>query len=239
MGAPQMSKHSASRGSNRRDRSRSLLSFRHQNPVARIISMIAALAIALLVVGANAAPVQAVPVCPTPGNFEIDGDMAQHTCADPQDDWNTPGLNVQSTTQGGTYSTAGKDDGNPTTWVSSGSTPDKTDFERAYATSRTVDIGGGVLHYFVYVGWERTSTTGTQGYAIEIDNAASRTGADGTPQPDRSHGTAVVYISSQGSSAPAFDGACTFTSQSNYGQTCTNSNANVTFAINTATIADP
>ena len=174
------------------------------------------------------------PACPTPGNFEIDGDMTQHTCASPQDDWNTPNIGVQSTTQGGTYSTSGKDDGNPSTWSSSGSTPDKTDFAQAYATSRVV---GG--HFFVFVAWERTSTTGTQGYAIEIDNSGSNVAADGTPQPKRGSGGAVFYISSQGASAPAFDSACTFTSQSNYGQTCTSSSTSVTAAINKAQISDP
>ncbi|MGY2876747.1 putative repeat protein (TIGR01451 family)/LPXTG-motif cell wall-anchored protein [Marmoricola sp. URHA0025 HA25] len=235
MGATQMNKHSSSAGPTGFGWVRSLLAFRHQSPLGRLVSIIAAFAAALLLVGANVVPAQAAPVpCPVPGSFEIDGDMTEQTCNPGADDWNTPSLTVAQTTQGGTYKTAGKDDSDPSAWESSGSTPDKTDFERAYATSRVVNG-----HYFVYVAWERTNTTGTQGYAIEIDNSAANTGADGTPQPNRSHGTAVVYISSQGSAAPAFDGACTFTSQSDYGQTCTNSNANVTFAINTATIADP
>jgi uncharacterized repeat protein (TIGR01451 family) len=212
-----------------------LVAFRHQDVLGRIFSVVLAFAIAtLLVVVGTSTSAQAADPCPVPGSFEIDGDMTLHTCTPAGDDWNTPGLGVAKTTQGGTYKTAGKDDGDPSAWQSSGSTPDKTDFERAYATSRVVNG-----RYFVYVAWERTNTTGTQGYAIEIDNAAANTGADGTPQPNRSHGTAVVYISSVGSSAPHFDGACTFTSQSDYGQTCTDSNDNVTFAINTATINDP
>jgi hypothetical protein len=182
----------------------------------------------------SAAPSQAASPCPIPGNFEIDGNMTQLTCTPGADDWNTPGIGVQSTTQGGTYKTAGKDDAATTTWQSSGSTPDKTNFERAYATSRVV---GG--HFYVYAAWERTDTAGTQGYAIEVDNSGSRTGADGTPQPDRSSGGAVFYISSVGSSPPTFDSACTFTSQSNYGTTCTNSSGGVTAAINTASISDP
>jgi uncharacterized repeat protein (TIGR01451 family) len=198
---------------------------------------------AALLVGAAlvwvAGPVQAAPSpCPIPANFEIDGDMSQHTCDPAGDDWNTPGIGVQSTTQGGTYSTAGKDDGNPSTWVSSGSTPDKTNFERAYATSRIANVGG-VPHFFVFAAWERTNTSGTQGYAIEIDNSGSNVGADGTPQPNRASGGAVFYISSQGSSAPTFDSACTFTSQSNYGTTCTSSSGGVTAAINTASFTDP
>jgi len=242
-----MSRHLAVPGSTGFRRLRSLLSFRHQNPLARLVSVVAAFATAMLLIGAGAAYTGAYsapgdPACPRPGGFEIDGDMAQNTCDPSGDDWGahtlTPTGDVDATAQVGTYSTSGKDNDDPTTWSSSGATPDKTDFNRAYATSKTVDVGGH-LHYFVYVAWERSSTTGTQGYAIEIDNAAARTGGDGTPQPDRSHGTAVVYISSQGAKPPVFDEACTFISQATYGQTCTASNANVTFAINTADITDP
>ncbi len=172
--------------------------------------------------------------CPIPGSFEIDGDMTQHTCNPAADDWNTPNIGVQSTTQGGTYKTASKDDGDPSGWSSSGQTPNKTDFDRAYATSRVV-----AGHFYVFVAWERTFTNGTQGYAIEIDNSGSNVAADGTPQPKRASGGAVFYISSQGSSAPQFDSACSFTSQSNYGQTCTSSSASITAAINTASISDP
>jgi uncharacterized repeat protein (TIGR01451 family) len=174
------------------------------------------------------------PSCPTPGNFEIDGDMTQHTCASPADDWDTPNIGVQSTTQGGTYSTSNKDNSDPSNWTSSGATPNKTDFAQAYATSRVV---GG--HFFVFVAWERTDTTGTQGYAIEITNSGSTTAADGTPQPNRTSGGDVFYLSSQGAAAPQFDSACSYTSQSNYGQTCTSSDASVTAAINTASISDP
>ncbi|HEY5693116.1 MAG TPA: DUF11 domain-containing protein [Gaiellaceae bacterium] len=195
-------------------------------------TLIVAVAFGVFFVAASGA----APSCPTPGNFEIDGDMTQHTCANPQDDWNTPGIGVQSTTQGGTYSTAGKDGGDPSTWTSTGSTPDKTNFAQAYATSRVV--GGD---FYVFVAWERTSTSGTQGYAIEVDNSGANVSANGTPQPKRGSGGSVFYISSQGSSAPAFDSACTFTSQSDYGQTCTSSSAaaGVTAAINTASMSDP
>jgi len=231
-----MNKHSSTAGSTGMARIRSLLAFRHQSPIARLISTIAAFTIAVLLVGVNAAPAQAVPQpCPIPGGFEIDGDLTAATCDPAGIDWNSPSLTVAKTTQGGTYKTAGKDDSDPSGWQSSGSTPDKTNFERAYATSQIVNG-----HFFVYVAWERTDTAGTQGYAIEIDNSGTNVGADGTPQPDRSHGTAVVYISSVGSSAPHFDSACTFTSQSNYGQTCTSAaNTNVVTAINTAPVTDP
>jgi len=179
-------------------------------------------------------PVQAASPCPIPGNFEIDGDMTQATCTPPGDDWNTPGINVAATNQGGTYKTAGKDGDDPSGWESSGSTPDKTNFEQAYATSRVVNG-----HFYVFVAWERTDTSGTQGYAIEIDNSGTNVGGDGTPQPNRGNGGAVFYISSVGSGAPTFDSACSFTSQSNYGTTCTNSNASITAAINTSSISDP
>src|SRR6476659_8824441 len=193
-------------------------------------TMLAAAAFVVVFVAASGA----AGACPIPGNFEIDGDMTQHTCTPAADDWNTPNIGVASTTQGGTYSTSGKDDANPSTWSSSGSTPDKTNFAQAYATSRVV---GG--HFFVFVAWERTSTSGTQGYAIEITNSGSNVAADGTPQPNRGSGGSVFYISSQGSSPPGFDQACSYTSQSNYGVTCTSSNASVTSAINTASMSDP
>ena len=197
---------------------------RHWSPLHRL---------AIVFVAASGA---APSPCPIPGNFEIDGDMLQQTCNPGADDWNTPSIGVQQTAQGGTYKTAGKDDADPSGWQSSGSTPDKTNFAQAYATSRVVNGD-----FFVFVAWERTNTCGTQGYAIEITNAGSNVGADGTPQPKRGSGGSVFYISSQGSSAPKFDSACSYTSQSNYGQTCQSYSqlAGVTMAINTAQISDP
>ena len=193
-------------------------------------TLVAAASFGLIFVAASGV---APSPCPIPGNFDIDGDMIHATCNPPGDDWDNA-AGVQSTTQGGTYSTSGKDGNDPSTWTSSGSTPDKTDFAQAYATSRVVNG-----HFFVFVAWERTNTTGTQGYAIEITNAGSNVGADGTPQPKRGSGGTVFYISSQGAAAPAFDSACLYSSQSDYGSTCTNSSASVTAAINTASISDP
>ncbi|MGH3056570.1 MAG: hypothetical protein ACRDL7_16470, partial [Gaiellaceae bacterium] len=60
-----------------------------------------------------------------------------------------------------------------------------------------------------------------------------------TPQPDRSKGGVVFYLSSQGASAPAYDGECKFTSQATYGSTCDTSTANFTAKINTVDITDP
>ena len=194
-------------------------------------TLFAALAFGVFFVASSGA---APSPCPIPGSFEIDGDMTQHTCSPAADDWNTPNIGVQSTTQGGTYQTSSKDPADPSGWSSSGQTPNKTDFDRAYATSRVV-----AGHFYVFVAWERTFTNGTQGYAIEIDNSGSNVAGDGTPQPKRGNGGAVFYISAQGSSAPQFDSACSFTSQSDYGQTCTSSSASITAAINTASISDP
>ena len=177
---------------------------------------------------------QAAGACPIPGGFEIDGDMNQATCAPAGDDWDTPGLVVAQSSQVGTYQTAFKDDSDPSTWKSSGATPDKTDFQQAYATSRVTNND-----FFTYVAWERSSTTGTQGYAIEVTNAPPRTAADGTPRPDRSQGGVVFYLSSQGAAAPAFDGECKYTSQADYGSTCDNLTTNFTAAINSGAIVDP
>ncbi|HKC18693.1 MAG TPA: hypothetical protein VKE27_03595, partial [Candidatus Dormibacteraeota bacterium] len=131
-------------------------------------------------------------VCSVAGNFEIDGDMQAHTCAPFGDDWNSS-IGVQQTSQGGTYQTANKDSSDPSTWTSTGSTPDKTDFSQAYAASRVV-----TGHFFTYVAWERTASVGTQGYVIEIDNSPARTASDGTPRPNRSSGGFVFFVSAQG-----------------------------------------
>ncbi|MEU0599836.1 hypothetical protein ABZ484_16545 [Streptomyces sp. NPDC006393] len=187
---------------------------------------------ALLMLAGVAAPARAASPCPVPGGFEIDGDLEAGTCTPSGDDWNTPGLNVGSTADGGTYGTASKDGDNPTGWTSTGSTVDKTNFSRAYAVSRV--IGG---HSYVYVAWERDTTSGTQNYAIEIDNAPANA-PGGTPQPNRSNGGAVLYVASQGSAPPVFGSACSFTSQSTYGTTCTSSTAAFTGAINTAFVTD-
>jgi uncharacterized repeat protein (TIGR01451 family) len=193
-------------------------------------TLIAAAAFGVFFVAASGA---APSPCPIPGGFEIDGDMTHATCDPPGDDWDNA-AGVVSTTQGGTYSTSNKDNSDPSNWTSSGATPNKTDFAQAYATSRVMNG-----HFYVYVAWERTDTTGTQGYAIEITNAGSSTAADGTPQPNRDAGGDVFYISSQGASAPEFNSACSYTSQSDYGTTCTSSDASFTGAINTTSMSDP
>lgn len=198
------------------------------------VRRLAAVAVAALTMLAGAAvPVQAAAApCPLPGGFEIDGDLQAGTCTPSGDDWTTPGLNVESTTDGGSYQTVSKDDSVPAAWVSSGSTPDKSLFTGAYAASRVIDG-----HYYVDVAREREATSGTQNYAIEINNAPANA-PGGTPQPNRSTGGGVFYLSSQGSAPPVFDSACSFTSQSNYGTTCTSSPSSFTGAINTASVTD-
>ena len=194
-------------------------------------TLLAAAAFGVIFVASSGA---APTACPVPGNFEIDGDMLENTCAPPANDWNTPNIGVQETNQGGTYSSSSKDGNDPSTWTSSGSTPDKTDFAREYATSRVVNG-----HFFVFVAWERTATSGTQGYGIEITNSGTKVATDGTPQPNRSTGGVVFKIASVGSSPPLFSSACTYTSQSNYGSNCTSTSTGFTSAINTAAITDP
>ena len=184
-----------------------------------------------LMPAAQAAP---LPACPIPGGFEIDGDMAAGTCNPAGDDWNTPNIGVQTQTQTGNYSSSGKDSSATSGWTTSGGTPPKADFTVAYTTARVVNG-----HYYVYVAWERSSTTGSQGYAIEIDNAATNVATDGTPQPDRSNGGYVFYINTNGGSAPVFGGDCTFTSQATYGNSCSNPTAGFYGAVNTGGFTDP
>lgn len=151
------------------------------------------------------APAALAASCATLGGFEIDGNLTAGTCGGT--DWNSSGLGVQSTTAIGTYSASSKDDNNPIGWTSAGGTPDKSDFSTVYAFTKVV-----AGHFDAFVGWERDAGKGTGTYAIEIDNAPVRIAADGTPQPDRSSGGFVVFISFSGSNLPIFNKACAFTS---------------------------
>lgn len=169
--------------------------------------------------------------CTTVGGFEIDGNMDAGTCAGV--DWGTPGLGVQSTSDIGTYQVV-KDNSDPSGWNNGGGTPPKIDFTNVYAFAQVVND-----HYYAYVGWERDANSGTGGYAIEIDNAGTRVGADGAPQPDRSAGGYVFYITTQGSAAPVLGQSCVFTTQADYPGTCTASQTGYTAEINDATIHDP
>ena len=89
--------------------------------------------------------------------------------------------------------------------------------------------------------WERSQDSGTGGYAVEIDNAGANTATDGTPQPDRSHGGYVLYITTKGGDAPVLGQACVFTSQADYPGTCnsTPSSGQYIAAISTTDFNDP
>ena len=126
------------------------------------------------------------------------------------------------------------DNTDPSTWKDGGGTPPKVDFTNVYSFARVV---GG--HYFAYVGWERDQNSGTGGYAIEIDNAGTRVSADGVPQPDRSAGGFVFYITTKGGDAPALGQSCAFTSLQTYPGTCSAGQTGYTAAINDAQITDP
>src|SRR5215469_4274711 len=77
-------------------------------------TLVAAAAFGVIFVAASGAAPQA---CTVVGNFEIDGDMTPGTatCTPAADDWSNLVPPAQSTTQGGTYSTSGKDGGDPST----------------------------------------------------------------------------------------------------------------------------
>jgi uncharacterized repeat protein (TIGR01451 family) len=195
---------------------------------------VAALVASVALVGTGAVfvagPADAA-ACTSVGGFEIDGNMDASTCAGT--DWGTANLGVQSTTSIGTYQVV-KDNSNPSGWSNGGGTPPKITFSRVYSFAQVV-----AGHYDAYVGWERESNTGTGGYAIEIDNAGTRVGSDGAPQPDRSAGGFVFYVTTQGAGAPVLGKSCAFTSQAGYPGTCTTGQSGYAAAINTAQIHDP
>jgi uncharacterized repeat protein (TIGR01451 family) len=198
-----------------------------------IVILCLVLAVAGLTLAATAS--QAAPqACTVVANFEIDGDMTPGTatCVPTGDDWSN--VNPAQTTQGGTYQTANKDSSDPSGWTSTGSTPSKTDFSQAYATSRVVNG-----HFYTFVAWERDATAGTQGYVIEIDNSTASVAADGTPQPNRGSGGFAFFLSATGGSAPVFDHSCHFSSQATYSATCSNSSVGFTGTTNANQFTDP
>ncbi|MBT2517472.1 hypothetical protein J7E29_08515 [Streptomyces sp. ISL-90] len=161
---------------------------------------------------AFAAPAHAAVVCDV-GDFEIDGNTTPEDCPPGFDDWgNVP---YDSTTQGGTYSASSKEDEDPATWTSAGNTPDKGTFAEVFSYARIVDGD-----YYTYIAWSRDSNTGTGGYAIEITNAGDRVAPDGTPQPDRSLGGTVFYVTMQGAALPDFVEGCVYTSVADFPGTC-------------------
>jgi uncharacterized repeat protein (TIGR01451 family) len=159
-----------------------------------------------------AAPIEALAVatCDLVGGFEIDGNYAAGDCGGT--DWTSGGYSSSAVV--GTYKVV-KDNSDPSDWETGGGTPPKIDFIRNYTKADTV--GGD---YFLWVGWDREQTSGTGGYVIEVTNAGVNFGPDGAPQPIRSSGGAVFYITTQGSSPPVLLQACVYTSTANYPGTC-------------------
>ena len=208
-----------------------------------------AVAAAALLVGSGfvwAAEPSFGATCTVLGNFEIDGNMNQGSanCSPPTQDWDTPGLGVQSTNTIGTYSSSSKETNDPNLvtppgpWTSSGSTPDKSDFNTVYAFTRVVMVSGQP-HFDAYVAWERDSGTGTGSYAIEIDNAPVNV-VGSTPRPVRSSGGSVIYLDFNGATLPTFLKACTFTSVADFPGTCTTTPGTAYAAqLNDTTITDP
>ncbi|WP_345803471.1 SpaA isopeptide-forming pilin-related protein [Microbacterium sp. AZCO] len=168
--------------------------------------------------------------CASPfGGFEIDGDYAPGTCGGI--DWGS-GVGTSTATVG-TYQVV-KDNSDPSTWTSTGGTPPKVDFIRVYTYSHIV---GG--QYYLYVGWDREHTSGTGGYAIEVTNAGTSVGADGTPRPNRTNGGAVFYITTQGSAPPILLQSCVYTNAGNYPGTCSSGTGGFIGAVSTADLTNP
>jgi len=160
-----------------------------------------------------AAPIQTLAVpCLINGTFEIDANYAANSCGG--NDWGN--VSHDETTQGGTYQTSNKDNDNPATWTSSGSTPPKGDFERVYSYGETVGS-----NYYLDFAWERDQNGGTGGYLIEVTNAGASTAPDGTPRPNRTNGGVVFVITTQGGAAPVLKETCVYTSVATYPGTCT------------------
>jgi uncharacterized repeat protein (TIGR01451 family) len=117
-----MSRHLAVPGSTGFRRLRSLLSFRHQNPLARLVSVVAAFATAMLL-AIGMGPAYAVH---DNGMFELDGNTAQDAATPPPYDWE--GLFDAS----GNQTVTPDPDNGPvlaSTFIKDTTTPDATYFE--------------------------------------------------------------------------------------------------------------
>ncbi|WP_194409413.1 SpaA isopeptide-forming pilin-related protein [Microbacterium cremeum] len=163
------------------------------------------------------------------GGFEIDGNYAPGDCGGNKD-WNN--VSYQSTANVGTYQVV-KDNSNPSGWSTGGGTPPKIDFERVYSYAETVGDD-----YFLNVAWERDQTSGTGGYVIEVTNAGTNFG-NGVPQPDRSNGGAVFYITTHGSNPPVLLQACVYTSLADYPGTCSSGTGGFIGAVNNEPLVSP
>lgn len=163
------------------------------------------------------------------GGFEIDGNYAPGDCGGNKD-WNN--VSYQTTATVGTYQVV-KDNSDPSGWSSGGGTPPKIDFERVYSYAETIGDD-----YFLNVAWEREQTSGTGGYVIEVTNAGTSSG-NGVPQPNRSNGGAVFYITTHGSNPPELLQACVYTSQANYPGTCSSGTGGFIGAVNNDPLTSP
>lgn len=163
------------------------------------------------------------------GGFEIDGNYAPGDCGGNKD-WTS--VSYQTTTTVGTYQVV-KDNSDPAGWSSGGGTPPKIDFERVYSFAETIGDD-----YFLNVAWEREQTSGTGGYVIEVTNAGTNSG-NGVPQPDRSNGGVVFYITTHGSSAPVLLQSCVYTSQATYPGTCSAGTGGFIGAVNNEELTSP
>ncbi|MGX5695747.1 prealbumin-like fold domain-containing protein [Agromyces soli] len=167
-----------------------------------------------------AAPANAAVVCDFFG-FEIDGNTPANNCPPGFDDWSS--VDADSSGDHGPYKST-NDATDPAGWYASGNPAQDATILDGMAYS-TVDPGSG--DFLLYTAWNRAIGSGTSGFVIELTNAPERTGGadkgDGidVPQPDRSAGGNVYFITAQGGGAITLDKACTYTSQANYPGTCT------------------
>ncbi|NLA66430.1 MAG: hypothetical protein GX862_11080 [Leucobacter sp.] len=120
----------------------------------------------------------------------------------------------------GTYQSSPTDNSNPTGW--NAGSPNSAcnacavnDFESHY-------VQNGATWNLVAT-WTRSTQTGNMGWSIEYTNAAERWGGTPqVPQPDRSSGGMVVFITNDNDASYTAQ-ICRYTSQNNYqtGGTCT------------------
>ncbi|QKJ20344.1 SpaA isopeptide-forming pilin-related protein [Microbacterium hominis] len=170
----------------------------------------------------------ALATCDLNGTFEIDGDYDAGTCGG--QDWLT--VADDSTDVIGTYNVV-RDNSNPATWTSGGGTPPKVDFIRVYSYSQTIGA-----NYYLNLAWEREQVSGTGGYVIEVTNAGVSVG-NGVPQPDRSGGGVVFYVTAQGGNPPVLEQTCVYSNRELYPGNCTTGTQGFVAAVSTTEVTSP
>src|SRR4051812_43422325 len=151
---------------------------------------------------------------PTPGGFEIDGNVVvDHTTAT-STDWNgvtsSPDFafahdNPNDSTSFGANS---KEEDAPSSWGNSGSPPGKADVADVFTYAHNADTTA----YFDFA-WTRLSPSGTDGYYIELNkkpNLSHSVNGVVTTYPDRSIGDVRFLVDEQGNGALALDGVWTW-----------------------------